>query len=139
MNRHISALIITLSVYNLPEYLYTASGLMWFIDMGLWGLFYILMISLTGRTRTMWALIGIECFSILSILIAFFESQIIGISGLLYQNLSVIIEACYISQLLLIVGGMASGLANRHTISNDNDAVNHSIFHWSNLFRKGSL
>jgi hypothetical protein len=112
---------------------------MWFIDMSVWGLLYILSIWLIGRTRIMWALIGLECFSALSVLIAFLESQIVGVNGLFYENLSVIIELCYISQLLLIAGGIASGLANRHSAGNDDDTANDSFFCRTGLFRKGSL
>jgi putative Mn2+ efflux pump MntP len=115
-----NALLITLSIYAIPVYL---TGILWFLQLGFSSLIYIMLIYHFAKIRERTVLIGIELINLTCITTTFYNFYISKSQSFVSVNITDIILACFLAELVIILGGLAIGVRKRHTTIRRPDSV----------------
>lgn len=115
-----NALLITLAIYAIPVY---ATGILWFLQLGFSSLIYIMLIYHFSKIRERTVLIGIELINLTCITTTFYNFYISKSQSFVSVNITDIILACFLAELVIILGGLAIGVRKRHTTIRRPDSV----------------
>jgi hypothetical protein len=123
-----SALLITLAVYVVPIF---TKGIWWFVQMTLLSFIYIALIYHYSKMRERAWLIGVEFVNLACLFVYFVEYCITHTQSFVSAHSPFIIQACFILELLIILGGLAIGVRKRHKVNRAGDP-NRDTFDWRN-------
>jgi sulfite exporter TauE/SafE len=114
-----SALLITLGVYAVPIF---TKGIFWFVQMTLLSFIYIALIYHYSKIRERAWLIGVEFVNLACLFVYFVEYSITHTHSFISASSPFIIQACFVLEMLIIVGGMAIGVRKRHKVLRARDS-----------------
>lgn len=109
IKRHILSLLITLGIYYLPSMLYDVADKYLWIHNALLSVIYIALIYNFAKIRLMPLLIAAETVAVITTFLACLQHDFLNSKGFFYTNYEQIINACYISELIIIGVGAVSG------------------------------
>lgn len=115
-----NALLITLAVYAIPVY---ATGILWFLQLGFCSLIYIMLIYYFAKIRERAILIVIELINLTCITTTFYNFYISKSQSFVSANITDIITACFLAELLVVLGGLAIGVRKRDTTIRGSDSA----------------
>lgn len=131
-----SALLITLGVYAVPIF---TKGIFWFVQMTLLSFIYIALIYHYSKIRERAWLIGVEFVNLACLFVYFVEYSITHTHSFISAHSPIIIQSCFILELLIILGGIAIGVRKRSKVLRAGGS-NWNPFDWrDNLLNKGGL
>lgn len=114
-----SALLITLGVYAVPIF---TKGIWWFVQMTLLSFIYIALIYHYSKMRERAWLIGVEFVNLACLFVYFVEYSITHTHSFISASSPIIIQACFILELLIILGGIAIGVRKRSKVLRASDS-----------------
>lgn len=109
LKRHILSLLITISIYYLPSMIYNVADKYLWLHNALLSVIYIALIYNFAKIRLMPLLLAIETIAIMATFAACLQFDILHSKGFFYSNYEQIINACYISELIIIGVGILNG------------------------------
>lgn len=123
-----SALLITLGVYAVPIF---TKGIFWFVQMTFLSLIYIALIYHYSKIRERAWLIGVEFINLACLFVYFVEYSITHTHSFISAHSPIIIQACFILELLIILGGIAIGVRKRSKVLRSG-GTDRDTFNWRN-------
>jgi hypothetical protein len=114
-----SALLITLGVYAAPIF---TKGVWWFVQMTLLSFIYIALIYHYSKIRERLWLIGVEFVNLACLFVYFVEYSITHTHSFVSAGSPYIIQACFILEMLIIMGGLAIGVRKRNKVLGASDS-----------------
>jgi len=123
-----SALLITLGVYAVPIF---TKGIFWFVQMTLLSFIYIALIYHYSKMRERAWLIGVEFVNLACLFVYFVEYCITHTHSFISVSSPFIIQACFVLEMLIIMGGMAIGVRKRSKVLRSGDS-NRDSSNWRN-------
>ncbi len=124
------ALLITLAVYAIPVF---TTGIMWYLQLALSSLLYIGLIYHYSKVRERSILIGIEFINLSCITTAFFCDYILHAENFVTLYIADIINACFFTELLVVIGGLMIGVRQRYTGVGNNSSFSDKLRRWFDL------
>lgn len=107
--RHFLALLITIGIYYLPYVGYNVADKYLWLHNALLSVIYIALIYNCAKIRLMPLLIAVETMAVITTFAASFQFDILHSKGFFYGNYEQIINACYITELIIIGVGILNG------------------------------
>lgn len=123
-----SELLITLGVYAVPIF---TKGIWWFVQMTLLSFIYIALVYHYSKMRERAWLIGVEFVNLACLFVYFVEYSITHTHSFISASSPIIIQACFILELLIILGGIAIGVRKRSKVLRSGGS-DRNPFNWRN-------